>query len=136
MALIDLVIDSEVAYVRVRANNAAEMQAGLAAAAAALSAGQVIVDFELFATGAAPNFLAMLTIAQEGSNVMPEVIPAAAVFSVRGGIGGIDPGPLAEAVAAAVIASGSGLLAKFQLAGGGAGPHWMAAALSHTVDPP
>lgn len=129
MAFIDPVIDANVAYVRVRANNAAEMQAKLAAAAAALPAGSSIVDFELFGTGAAPNFLAMLTVAQEGSNDMPDVDPSAAGFSVLGGLDTVDPIPLCPALAAAVRATGNTVINKMVTAGGGVGPHWMAAAL-------
>lgn len=128
MALIDPTIDANLQYVRVRANNAAEMQLKLAQAAAALNPANVsIVDMQLFACGAAPNFLAMLTVADAGNTTA--VDPSNVGFVVEGGVGGIDPIPLCASVAQQVIAANASVLNKMVSAGGGAGPHWMAAAI-------
>jgi len=128
MALIDPPIDANLQYIRVRANNPDEMLLKLEAAAAALNPANVsIVDFELFATGAAPNFLAMLVAADAGNT--PVVDPSNVGFVVAGGIGGIDPVPLLSQVAQQVIAAAAGEVNKMVSAGGGAGPHWMAAAI-------
>jgi len=118
-------------YVVVRANNAAEMQQKLTAAAAALDPiTQAIVDFQLAATGAAPNFLAMLTVAELNSASVPEIVTDTARFLVVGGIGGLDPVALTAELAAQVrgVVSPDNLF-KMVTVGGGAGPHWMAAAI-------
>lgn len=129
MTLIDSPITANVDYVAVRANNAAEMQQKLAAAAAALDPeAQVILDFELQATGAAPHFLGILSVGESGGN-MPEAAPDAVQFIVLGGIDNVDPEELPPALTAAVLAAGPNALYKFLMAGGGAGPHWMAAAM-------
>lgn len=129
MALIDPLIDANLQYIRVRANNPDEMLLKLEQAAAALNPANVsIIDFELFATGAAPNFLAMLVAADATGNT-PGVDPSDVGFVVAGGIGGLDPIPLCSDVAAQVVAAGASELNKLVSAGGGAGPHWMAAAI-------
>lgn len=128
MALIDPAIDANLQYIRVRANNPDEMLLKLEAAAAALNPANVsIIDFELFACGASPNFLAMLVAADAGNTIA--LNPSQVGFVVAGGVGGLDPIPLCSAVAQQVIAASADELNKFVCAGGGAGPHWMAAAI-------
>lgn len=129
MALIDATIDANLQYIRVRANNPDEMLLKLEAAVAALNPGLVsIIDFELFATGAAPNFLAML-VAANAVGGTPALAPNNIGFVVAGGVGGLDPIPICSSVAQQVIAAGASELNKMVSAGGGAGPHWMAAAI-------
>lgn len=122
MALIDAAVDPALNYVVVRANSAAEMVQKLQAAAATLD---VIADLELESSGAAPHFVATLVDTSEVTSV-PSLSGSAAAFLCLGGIGGIDPLALVEELQAQIIALGTAVIYKVLIAGGGAGPHWMA----------
>lgn len=129
MALIDALIDADLDYVAVRADSAQEMFEKLTAAAATFNGNQVIVDFELKATGAAPRFLATLLVSSDPGNVA-SVDAADADFVVVGGVSGIDPLEIVDELQTAIQALGGDTIYKVQVAGGGAGPHWMGAALA------
>lgn len=128
--LIDTADASSVALVGVRANNAPEMRLKLEQALAANAAVGAVWDLQLVGNGAAPNFLAMLTLAPlaggEGPNVPHVAIADVAVATATA----IDPIELSEQIGAELIANGTGeAIWKAVSAGGGFGPHWMAVAI-------
>lgn len=125
--LIDAVIDQSLTYVSFRADSAAEMLAKLNAFIAT-EPGESIVDFELKATGAAPFFLATLVLSSDPGTV-PSIDGDTARFLIVGGVGGIDPLALVDTLQTQIQALGATELNKVEIAGGGAGPHWMAAAI-------
>lgn len=132
MALIEAPIDaSNPVYVGFRANNAAEM-ALLLTQWFVDNSTQRVMDIEIVATGAAPNFLCTLVAGAEGGAGVPFVTGGAAVATVLGGIGQVDAEAMATELGVAVRAvAGADTLFKSVAAGGGAGPHWMAIALTN-----
>jgi hypothetical protein len=112
----------------IRANNAPEMQLKIQQALAAVAQTLRVWDIQIIGTGAAPNFLAVLTLANSEGFVggLPRVQVSAADVVVAAGI---DPIDIAEQVTATLLAEIGGTQFKGVSAGGGFGPHWMGLAL-------
>lgn len=127
--LIDPIDASNSDLLAVRANNAPEMKVKLEAAlTAAIPSALQIWDLQLVADGAAPNFLALVTLAGGEGSGLP--VPRTAISTTRVATAdAIDPIELSEQIAADLIANGNGQsLWKAVSAGGGFGPHWMSVA--------
>lgn len=131
MALINAPLDaSNPVYVGFRANNAPEM-ALLLTQWFADNPTLRVIDIDLSATGAAPNFLCTLVAGSEGATT-PFVLGSVAIATVLGGVGRVDAVAMAAELGTAVRAiAGADTLFKSVAAGGGAGPHWMAIALTN-----
>src|SRR3972149_3682411 len=120
------------AYLAVRANNAAEMQQKLELAIAAIDPDLRIWDLQVVGCGAAPNFLALLTIASaEGAGIMstPSAFPPDLSVAVATAV---DPVELGESMEAALDAAAGQTFWKVVNSGGGFGPNWMAITLYNT----
>lgn len=129
MALIDAPIDADnPIYVGFRANSAAKM-AQLLTQWLADNGGQSVMDIEISATGAAPNFFCTLVAGDPGTT--ESVLASQAVVVAVGGVGQVDTAAMIAEVQAAVRALAPvPFVYKIVSAGGGAGPHWMAVALA------
>lgn len=125
--LIDPADAGGVQLIAVRANNAPEMKLKIEQALVPLGAIS-IWDLQLVADGAAPNFLALITLAGGEGSGLPVPRVDADTISVATATA-IDPIELQEQITAEVIANGNGeTLWKAVSAGGGFGPHWMSVA--------
>jgi len=123
--LIDPTSAEDVELIAVRANNAPEMKLKLEQALANANAERVW-DLQLVGNGAAPTFLALITLAGAEGATSPNVAPGNVSVATATAI---DPIELAEQITAELIANGSGEnLWKAVSAGGGFGPHWMSVA--------
>lgn len=119
-------------YAAFEADNAAEMALLINEFFEEQAAEQGVWDIELNATGAAPKFLCTLTVGDaEGGAAAPNFLANQCQVRVQGGIGQVDPVEMARELAITVRGSGDTTLCKIVAAGGGAGPHWMAIALTN-----
>lgn len=128
MALESVAIDADVDYVLIRANNAQEMQAALNQWLADNPA-LYVWDIDLNGGGAAPRFSCALTVGAAVGTGFP-VQASGSQFLVRGGMGTPDAVANAEAMKAYIAAEAGSSIYKVVSAGGGAGPNWMAVALT------
>jgi hypothetical protein len=125
MGLNSILIEDTPDYVAFEADSAEEMFQKLSDYVAN-DLESSIVDFELKATGASPNFVATLTLGDDGTPVNL----GSALFIVVGGVGGIDPVAIVEELQTQIRALGASQeINKVVMAGGGAGPHWMGAVI-------
>lgn len=128
MSLLDMTVDTGTQVVAFRANNAPEMELAINNWLQDDDhAGLNIFDIQLVGGGAAPNFLAAITVGTpEGATVINYAVSDTTAI-VRGGMDGdsVDAVAMAVTLGVAIQDSGAGGLAKAEIACGGVGPHWM-----------
>lgn len=127
--LIAKTIEATTDTVAFRANSAAEMQARLTQWFVDNPA-LFVWDIQLVATGAAPNFLCLLTVGSV-AGTGTSLVANTAYVNVIGGVGTLDAPAMAAELGAAVRATAAEANTVFKSvsAGGGFGPNWMAIAL-------